>query len=614
MGEKAKVKETVRLYSRVWQLPTFRGIILRIVLAILLAAFASSVMRALMQSSLIFLEVLLFSLLTLGIPSVLGTLLLYLIIRKEGSPLDARRTAGSVQFGIFFWMGFGTVGSLLDLLLASQFYEVRFWILGLGIAYLFFSFLVTGLSDHHPARNFIAALMIPILWYSCMVLFSGFSAAILTLPQLWLLSAVVIMLSFTFTVHYIFRAVSVPFERDLGINGPELLRAFGYDYLTDNPEPIETTLTKIGVKEDIPMEIMVFKNGEELVAVGVIEYVHPGPFRQIGSSSLPSVIIDHIKTKYNVPAFVMHASCTHQQNLTTKADFPIILEEIDRLIHETQVHSTISGPHWNDLGKFKVWTIFAGEDVLTISTSAPEFTDDISLEVGRDAAKMVRERVPSIGGVAIVDAHNCINDDAVSVMPGDPDASEYVGSISSAVFSTINEKRKKVSAGFYQVIPDNIDAKEGIGPGGVTAAVLKREEHEFVIVSIDGNNMQPGFREQAISLLKTQGFDDAEIVTTDTHVVNAISLSSRGYPPVGQNKAEETLDSIVIVANKARETLQEVQVGIGFGEAKDLRTFGERGFDVLTQDIVESASIAKRAGILSGAIAFLISVIFAFFV
>ena len=83
----------------------------------------------------------------------------------------------------------------------------------------------------------------------------------------------------------------------------------------------------------------------------------------------------------------------------------IITKEIDRLIDETETFDTISGPHWTDNGKFKVWTLFAGRDVLAISTSAPLDTDDIALEVGRDAADLSRERVPELRSVAIVDAH-----------------------------------------------------------------------------------------------------------------------------------------------------------------------------------------------------------------
>ncbi|MFW9803995.1 MAG: DUF2070 family protein [Candidatus Thorarchaeota archaeon] len=612
LGEKAKVKETVRLYSRVWQLPTYRGIITRILLAVLIGSNVSAMFRIAYSSGSDAVATFLLSNLILAIPAFVGTGLLFIIVRKEDSPLDARRTAGSVQFGIFFWVSFGVIGSILSFLTSNEYYEVRFWILGLGAAYMLFAFLVTGLSDHHPIRNFSAAMMIPILWYLIVFALGGYGGAIFVLPTWWPVAAIIMFLVLSFAVNYIFRAVSVPFERDLGIDGPELLRAFGYDYLTDNSEPMERTLSEIGEKQDIPIEILVIKNDDGLVAVGVVEYVHPGPFREIGSSGLPSAIIDHIERKHGVPAFIMHGSCTHQQNLTSKKDFPVIMEEIDRLIEETQVHDTISGPNWSDLGKFKVWTLFTGNDVLTISTSAPEFTDDISLDVGRAAAEMVRKRMPEIQRVSIVDAHNCIDGEAVSVMPGDSEAGEYVGAVSSAVFSTIKNARKRVSAGIYRVIPRDVRPDEGMGPGGVTALVLNGTEREFALLSLDGNNMEAGFREEAIRILKTQGFDDAEVLTTDTHVVNAISLSSRGYPPIGQNKPEEIMEAIIIAANKAREKVTPVKIGLGFGEVNNLCTFGERGFDILTQDIAEAAGIAKKVGIRAGAASFLIALLLTF--
>ncbi|MFX1416913.1 MAG: DUF2070 family protein [Promethearchaeota archaeon] len=613
MGEKAKVKETVSLYSRVWRLPTFQGIIIRITGTVVLGAFLSSALKFIANPGSQFISILGQYLVLTVVPAFLGTALLYAIVRKKGSPLDARRTAGAVQFGILFWIATGVLGGLLDYLLVSTYYEVRFWILGLGIAYTAFAFLVTGLSDHHPIRNFTAALMIPILWYLEAFALGGIPDSVLVLPPLWLAVGVATMATYSLAVHFIFRSVSVPFERDLGINGPELLRAFGYDYLMNNSEPIEKTLTQIGEEQDVPVEIVVFKNEDGLVGVGVIQYVHPGPFRQIGSSSLPSAIIDHIRQNHGVPAFVMHGSCTHQQNLTTKEDFPQVMIEIDRLIKETEVYDTASGPHWSDLGKFKVWTLFSGEDVLTISTSAPEFTDDISLEVGREAANLVRERVPQVRSVAVADAHNCIDGDAVSVMPGDLQAGEYVGAISGAVFATFDAPRHPISAGFNQVVPENVSPEEGLGPGGVTAMVLVIDSREVAMLSVDGNNMEPGFREETIRILKTQGFDAVEVLTTDTHVVNAVSTSSRGYPPVGQHKPREVLEAMLLAANRAREKVSEVRMGLGFGEAKNLRTFGERGFDILTQDITEAAGIARQVGIRAGVAAFLLAVFLTFF-
>ncbi len=503
-------------------------------------------------------------------------------------------------------MAFGVVGSFASALTLSQYYEIRMWMLGLGLAYLAFAFLVTGLSDHHSIRNFLAALMIPLLWYCLMLTVNSLTDTFLILPPYWWLVAVITYGAFSGAVHFIFRSVSKPFQRDLGIDGPELLRAFGYDYLMDNSSPIETTLTKISTKQDIPVEILLIKDEDNLIAVGIMEYVHPGPFRDIGSSGLPSRIMKHINEKYGVPAFVMHAACTHQQNLTTKEDFPIVLAEIDRLIEETEVYQTISGPHWNDLGKYKVWTTFAGPDLLTISTSAPDFTDDIALEVGMAAADEIRKRLPELRSVSVVDAHNCIDDEAVSVVEGDPEAEIYVKSLADSAVASSQLPRDKPEIGAAFGTTDQVSMKEGLGPGGVSALAIRSSGKETILVSVDGNNMESGYRDRIISALKETGFDDAEILTTDTHLVNAISLSSRGYPPVGQYKPDIILNLILNVASKAKENMRPAQAGIGQGMAKGLRTFGEKGFDVLTQDIAEAAGIAKRIGVAAAGSTFLL--------
>jgi putative membrane protein len=615
MGETAKVRETIGLYSKIWKLPTYRGILLRIFISIGLSSSILSILKSSLIPSFEILDVLIYYFIILAIPSFLGLPVMYIIIKKEGSPLDARRMSGAVQFGIIFWMILGTIGGIIDVLATSSFYEIRFWLLGMSIGYIFFAFLITGLSDHHPIRNFIAAMTIPLLWLTMII---AVAILIPTLPSINyslfnLIVAILILLINSIVVNYIFRSVSHPFERDLKINGPELLRAFSYAYLVDNPEPFEELLSTIATIQDTPVEIIAIRSNDgQLIAVGVVPYIHPGPFRNIGSSALPSIIMNHIKEKYNVPSFVMHGTCTHHQNLTTKQDYRIILGEIDRLIDETEVHDSVSGPHWTDDGRFKVWTLFAGNDVLAITSSAPLDTDDIALEVGRDAAILSRQRIPELEGIAIVDAHNCIDGDTVSVMPGDREAEEYVGALCSAIFSTVNREQYKVSVGIHQFTPTNILESDGLGPGGIAVLILKTDQREMALISIDANNMLQGFREEIIELMVAQGFDDVEVVTTDTHVVNAISVSSRGYDPIGTNKPNEILEAIGIAATKARETVKPAEIGFGFGEAKSLRSFGEKGFDTLTHDIAEAASIAKRVGTITASCSILISLLLIF--
>ncbi|NWF95167.1 MAG: DUF2070 family protein, partial [Candidatus Thorarchaeota archaeon] len=258
---------------------------------------------------------------------------------------------------------------------------------------------------------------------------------------------------------------------------------------------------------------------------------------------------------------------------------------------------------------FKTWTLFAGHDMLAVTTSAPDFTDDIALEVGVQAADQTRRRVPSLGQVAIVDAHNSISDDAVSVMSGDPEAAMFADSISEAAARTVDMPQTSIEAGVCQIVPEGVTKKDGLGPGGITALVLKQANNTTAFVSVDGNNAEPGFREEMVSMLRRQGVDSAELLTTDTHVVNAISLSSRGYPPVGKAKKQEVLQAIAEAVGCARSKLGEVSLGLGFGAVRGIRTFGEKGFDTLTGDIVEAAGIAKRTGLRTALICYILSLV-----
>ncbi len=597
MGEKAKVKETVRLYSKVWQLPSFRGIVLRLGLSVIGVSAVLSLLKTINLPGWNTLTAFVEYILLFGVPTSVGVGLLYLIIREPGAPLDLRRTVGSVLFAVIFWLVVAVLGGAIDTLAGIAYFEARFILLGMGMAYFALSFLITGLSERHPLRNFLGSLMPPLTLLVSWIPLTWRGAFVPQLPQSGLAMMTIMVIVDALAVNYIFSAVSRPFERDLGISGPGLLRAFGHAYLVDNPIPFERMMTQIAVEQDVPVEVLVVRSSDEIVAVAVTLYVHPGPFRDIGSSALPSVIINHIEEKYGAVGLVFHGTCTHHQNLTSKDDFPRVLAEIDRLIANAETHSEVGGPVWSDEGKFKVWTIFSGDDVLAITTSYPHFTDDISLEVGKQAAALVRQRVPSIRGVCIVDAHNCIGEDAVSVMPGDPDADEYVASVASAVFATANVPRRPVEVGVYRLTDHGLTITDGIGPGGIAAFIIKSAENESVIVVVDGNNVEPGYRDRVVGLLKGQGFANVEIVTTDTHIVNAVSLSHKGYPPVGRERPDDVLDAIGIAVTKARENMRPASIGLEFGEVRGVKTFGERGFDTLTLDIAEAASIAKRTGL-----------------
>ncbi len=295
LGEQAKVKETVRLYTKVWKLPTYRGVVGRLVLYAIVFSILLATMRTAFFIDPNSMLILIGYLLLIGLPALLGTMLLYAVVREHESPLDSRRTIGIAQYGVLLWLIITLVGGAADFVLAADFYEGRMWLLGLAMAYMLFAFLLTAMSDHHPLRNFAGALMPLIVWIIAVIPIASIVTGLPTYPTTWPLFIVGIFVLCSAVVHYIYRSVSRPFERDLGINGPALLRAFGHELLMDNPTPFEKIMDEIAFEQDMPLEVIVFRNAGKLLAVGVILYVHPGPFRDIGSSGLPSAVIKHVR-------------------------------------------------------------------------------------------------------------------------------------------------------------------------------------------------------------------------------------------------------------------------------------------------------------------------------
>jgi len=605
VSEKAKVKETVGLYSKVFRLPTFRGIILRLASLILIVSIAAAAAKAVKFSPSVFLGTFLYFAALLTFAALLG-----LWMKRKGHPLDLRRTTGVILSGSVFWFTVGLIGTILESVFGIAGAEGRAWLFGAMLAYLLFAFLVSALSDRHPLLNHLDAAC-PVVFFLLVVwLLEASYPSFIVLPQMWLIIIAFSIIASSAAVQYIFRAVGVPFARDLGISGPELLRAFARDYLSNDPKPFEAVMTRIATLQDLPISVVVLRHDSKLVGVAVIPYVHPGPFRDIGGSDLPAMIVEHIRSKHGVPALVMHGTCTHHQNLTTKDDIQEVLGEVDRLIEQTPCTDRVVGPLRGESGKFKVVGLGIGDAMLGIVTSAPEFTDDIGLEVGLDAARRVTERSPSIRRVAVVDAHNSIDDDAVSIMPGDPEAKVYEDSLVSTAALLSNQQSNHFEVGMHQFQPSDISRKDGLGDGGLCTLALRVQGKLHIVLSIDGNNMEPGFREDIITLLRSLGASDAEVITTDTHVVNAVALSSRGYPPVGRYQQGEFLKAAEQSARSAIESLQPAAAGLGLGQAKNMRTFGEKGFDTLTGDIAESASIAGKVGPVAGTLAALLSLLF----
>src|SRR5256712_11582790 len=120
--------------------------------------------------------------------------------------------------------------------------------------------------------------------------------------------------------------------------------------------------------------------------------------------------------------------------------------------------------------------------------------------------------------------------------------------------------------------------KEGIGPGGLSVTVVKTESDTVSYITIDGNNMQQGLRDQILQAIRETGVSDAEVMTTDTHLVTGLVRSPLGYHPVGAALPTATfVTQITQSVKKAMANLEESSAGF-FQFSLQIRILGLEPF------------------------------------
>jgi len=156
--------------------------------------------------------------------------------------------------------------------------------------------------------------------------------------------------------------------------------------------------------------------------------------------------------------------------------------------------------------------------------------------------------------------------------------------------------RYPLFVGTARILPVEWGLDDGMGPCGITVLTVFLENgHSSVYAVVDGNNMQSGLREKIVSALRSRGFDFAEVWTSDTHLVNAIGATTRGYYTIGERTEESRLIGYIVnAAEAARIRLTKCQISYSRVVVPQLTVLGNTGLKLLG-DVLESAfSLFKR--------------------
>ena len=283
----------------------------------------------------------------------------------------------------------------------------------------------------------------------------------------------------------------------------------------------------MGTNSDIEVTVLKFDASKPKAAI-IVPQVHPGPFKNIGSSLLPSLMKKGYEHAFGGDACVPLGILGHELDLASQAqNNKIINQTVDSAKFKAQ--DTLASP----LVRVKEGTATAscqifGDTAFLSFSLAPNTTEDLPQELGR----IVTEKAKTLGlkNALVVNTHNCLT----AVFDTAEHLDELIAAASKCLQKAVALPTKPFRVGSATLFPTEFNLKAGMGAGGITSIVVEVENQKTAYIIIDGNNMIPGLRETILDILAGLGFDSSEVFTTDTHSVTASITGRRGYHPVGE--------------------------------------------------------------------------------
>jgi putative membrane protein len=345
-------------------------------------------------------------------------------------------------------------------------------------------------------------------------------------------------------------AIERPLQRAFHIHALSFLNTF-IAHLTDGSKTMEDFFREIGEEVYIPQVSLFIRREQARGIIFTVPNVHPGPMGEIGGGNLPK----YLQSAFQDLVMVSHGTATHDFNLVAEEEIEKIVASIrngkERLFYSGQASRAFR----SQSGSVSLLSQVFGSTLLMISTRSPERTEDIDFGIGM---AIMAEGHRSFPHIAFVDAHNCFTGDISTVQPGTLSALEYQTAASTAITAGPNIDQYPFEAGAAQTILP-FTRVQGFGDQGIETLVVRAGGQTTAYVLIDGNNILAGVREVLRDHILTL-VDEAEIMTTDSHVVNTIS----GKNPVGLNVPPDQI--IPYIDRSIRDALADLSPAESAGD------------------------------------------------
>ena len=529
-------------------------------------------------------ENLLAGLILIGVPAVLAAAFTHPLARLLQGTMTVNRSALLAFVGAVIISVFCVVGALISFAIGWQL-TISAYVMSLGAVFAFRILVLIAITQKSFVRNLVPASLQTVFGALFLLLFGATG---------YVVNLVAISVVFTLGALVIIRYVDAPLRKSFGVSGMDFIRSYIAQTVEGAPG-MEDFFKKIGEAVEVPVTTLSFRTNERLKATFVVPAVHPGPVGEIGGGNLPVRIVNNLDDGGEI--FVPHGTATHDFNLVSATESLKIVEAAARAVENTQYSADASKSIRVQKGAIKLLAQRFGDSVLFVSTLSPESTEDIEYGLGLVANAEARTR--GVQHAVLIDAHNCTAPYASSMWAGTKNSFDLIDAIREASSRLMQSEPLKsdIKLGIARRGPI-FGRDEGMGDLGIQVALVEVAGQRTAYVLVDANNMVSNLREIIVSALKV---DEAEVMTTDNHVVNSYSgINLLGF------KADNgiLLKAIIELVDEAQANLEPVRVGMNTQQASGVSVFG-------SQKTAQLASTVNAIMAMGGALG--ISVIIASF-
>jgi putative membrane protein len=499
----------------------------------------------------------------LAIPAIISNTYLYWAVMKKDPLFYLRRCLAFSLFTINTWLIFLFSGALLSIGIRGFIFPDFAVLMGLFAVVPLRSLAVFSMSRTSFAKRLTFALIEPVLSVFLGVSFLGLQGSRLA-PDLLLSTLTGLTFAFaliTFVEHY--------GRERIGFSPIRMFRAFLTDWLEADNVDLESYLSELGVETEIDVAVFAFRpeTSSNIKGLMLVSNFHPGPFLNIGSSSLPYLFQAVTKKQLGAITLVPHGVSGHEFNLVSQDENEKIIRTVLNRLNAVNFSplATSVKRSGNGIATATCQT-FDGCALVTMTT-APSDMEDVPTDVADRIKGLSKGKFRH---VALIDAHNCLTGPTTM-------SSEKIGALEEAALQSLqtSDRPSKFQVGMANRKPP-FQLRDGFGPGGISVIAFETNAEKFAYICIDGNNMVKDLREEILAEVRTLGFNDGEVLTSDTHMVNGIVSARLGYYPVGAVVQRSILlKEIKLACQSALADLEPCEAGT-VAQQIDVTTLGSK--------------------------------------